>query len=349
MVGFETVLKKGETFALRSLANYYAGGSSIDVTDRVHPDNQELAIRVAEAMGIDVAGLDFVTTDIGRSYREIGGAIIEANTHPGLRVHAWPAEGEPRDVGGAIIESMYPPGATTRVPVALIFGARGSESGSVAGALNRVLRSTGTAVARSTGDGASVNSEPAGREGVRGRAAIRSVLRDPRVEALIDTLSPRRVARRGLSHDACEVAAIMDTGEDGDLDELRHGLGVVVRATRGKLVVAADNKAALELVRDVEPTRLVLVSRNAGRSAVRRHLEAGGQTVVAARDHGERVIALDEGDRTILSVPVADIADLGAKPSRRRLKAHLFAIALAHGMGLSADQITSALRDDPSA
>jgi hypothetical protein len=180
----------------------------------------------------------------------------------------------------------------------------------------------------------------------RGRATTRSLLRDPRVDALIETVSPRRVTSRGLFHDYCDVSAIMDPGKKGEVEEIRQGLQVVVRATRGKLAVTADSEAALALVRDVDPDRFILVSRNAGQSIVRRHLQAGGQAVMTARDHGEHVMVLCQGDQTILSIPCATITDFAENPSRMLIDAHLFAIALAHGMGLSTDQITSALRDN---
>ena len=42
--------------------------------------------------------MDFITTDIARSYRDVGGGICECNAAPGFRMHVAPSEGEPRDV-----------------------------------------------------------------------------------------------------------------------------------------------------------------------------------------------------------------------------------------------------------
>ena len=50
----ETVLEAGETFYLRATGNLSTGGTAIDLTDEVHPDNREMAVRAATAIGLDV-------------------------------------------------------------------------------------------------------------------------------------------------------------------------------------------------------------------------------------------------------------------------------------------------------
>ena len=166
--GLDTVLGEGETFALRSNANLSSGGYCVDVTDRIHPDNRDIAIRAAQAVGLDVAGIDFLTPDISQSYREVGGGVIEINYSPGLRPHVWPTEGEPRDVGGAILDTMFPPpGNQGRVPIALVAG---RDSDLVAPILARILRSAGTAAglvmkSGAFGAGESTGPEGAGRRG----------------------------------------------------------------------------------------------------------------------------------------------------------------------------------------
>ncbi len=62
--GRESVPPAGEVVYLRSTGNLSTGGTAIDVTDVVHPDNREMAVRAAQAIGLDVGGVDFLTTDI---------------------------------------------------------------------------------------------------------------------------------------------------------------------------------------------------------------------------------------------------------------------------------------------
>ena len=48
-VSGETVLDKDEMFFLRATANLSTGGTAIDLTDVVHPDNREMAVRAVRA------------------------------------------------------------------------------------------------------------------------------------------------------------------------------------------------------------------------------------------------------------------------------------------------------------
>ena len=50
-------------------------------------------------IGLDVAGIDFISPDIARSVREQAAAIVEVNAGPGFRMHPQPTEGTPRHVG----------------------------------------------------------------------------------------------------------------------------------------------------------------------------------------------------------------------------------------------------------
>ncbi len=88
----ETVLKEGEVFMLRSTGNLSTGGTAVDKTDVIHPDNAEIACRAAKVIGPDVCGIDLICEDISRSVREQGGVIVEVNAAPGF-LHARVADG----------------------------------------------------------------------------------------------------------------------------------------------------------------------------------------------------------------------------------------------------------------
>ncbi len=102
-----TVLPANAMAKLRTVANWSQGGTAIDLTDHVHPDNADMAVRAALAVGIDVAGVDFLTPDISRPYYEVGGAICEINFRPGLRVHMAADPDGKRDLGSPIIKHLF--------------------------------------------------------------------------------------------------------------------------------------------------------------------------------------------------------------------------------------------------
>jgi cyanophycin synthetase len=79
----ETVLPSGEICYLRATANLSTGGIAIDRTHEIHPENVWMAERVARIIGLDIAGIDVVTSDISKPLREEDGVIVEVNAAPG--------------------------------------------------------------------------------------------------------------------------------------------------------------------------------------------------------------------------------------------------------------------------
>src|SRR3546814_20512036 len=76
----------------------------------IHPENALVAEQAAMTIGLDIAGIDFLSPDISRSVRETGGGIIEVNAAPGFRMHLEPAEGQARHVTKPVIDILFPPG-----------------------------------------------------------------------------------------------------------------------------------------------------------------------------------------------------------------------------------------------
>jgi cyanophycin synthetase len=121
----QSVPEVGQVVYLRSTANLSTGGTATDVTDIIHPDNRDMAVRAIKAIGLDIGGVDFLSKDIAESYRSIGGGICEVNAAPGFRMHVAPSEGTPRDVAAPVIDMLFPPGAPARVPIAAVTGTNG--------------------------------------------------------------------------------------------------------------------------------------------------------------------------------------------------------------------------------
>src|SRR5205823_4370715 len=102
---------------LVSTGNMSTGGISIDRTWDAHEENVEIAEEAARVVGLDVAGIDFITPDISKPVRETGGAIVEVNAAPGFRMHTHPTEGEPQYVAKPVLDLLFPPGTPSRIPI----------------------------------------------------------------------------------------------------------------------------------------------------------------------------------------------------------------------------------------
>jgi D-alanine-D-alanine ligase-like ATP-grasp enzyme len=116
----------GMKVRLSTVANWSQGGTAVDVTNDVHPVNRDLATRVANCIGLDVAGIDFICPDITRPYFEVGGGICEVNYRPGLKVHLAAMNGASSPIGEAIIESVFEKD-DGRIPTVLIADQIGSD------------------------------------------------------------------------------------------------------------------------------------------------------------------------------------------------------------------------------
>ena len=83
-LSLSSVPGRGVMVVLRSNANVSTGGTTVSVADIIHPDNLRIAERAAEALNLDIAGVDFISPDISVSWLENGGAICEVNPTPGM-------------------------------------------------------------------------------------------------------------------------------------------------------------------------------------------------------------------------------------------------------------------------
>lgn len=108
-LGPASVLPDGQRVYLHLVANLGGGGESVDVTEIVHPDFAEIAVRACRTLpGAHHCGIDLLVEDITRPERQQKWAICEVNTCPDIAVHHFPAVGMPRDAAGDLIEHLFP-------------------------------------------------------------------------------------------------------------------------------------------------------------------------------------------------------------------------------------------------
>lgn len=345
-VRLEDVLDEGRTVGLRSAANVSTGGVPIDVTDEVHPDNRAMAERAAQGIGLDIAGIDFITNDIGHSFREAGGGIIEVNARPGLCMHTWPLQGRSRNVAGEVLKLCVPPDTDGRIPIVAVAGDKGT--GATARSLDRLLRGAGRSVALALRTRAFVNGASAELSQSQQSKAAKLLLRDPQVGVLVGTVSPRRTARRGLFLDHCAVTVIHDREKTEEADLFSTGLGILVRATTQCFIVDAGNSVALERIQNLGSRELILVSERFNNPSLRAHVSARRAAVTTMWERGAVRIVLFSNGQIASSFNLDRSESRGGRGRRSRLRrGTMFAIAAAHGLGMSGPEIAEALERAP--
>lgn len=283
-----SIPRAGERVWLRATANLSTGGSARDVTDLISPGLAFDVVRAARAVGLDIAGVDVVTPDPGLALQDAGGAVLEVNAAPGLRMHLDPAEGRPRPVAEQIVGYLFPRDRG-RIGVASITGTNGKTT--VTRMLGHILARKGLTVGMATTDGISIG-ETVIREGdLTGPWSARLVLGDPTVEVAVLETARGGMARGGLGFDDCDVAVVTNIGvdhlgQDGiqTLEDLVHLKALVVDVVRpeGAAVLNADDPWVLSMA-ERSRGKVILFSAREGSETVANHLAQGGEAVYVER------------------------------------------------------------------
>jgi cyanophycin synthetase len=153
------------------------------VTDEVHPRTAAAAVAAARAVGLDIAGVDVVAPGIDRPLQESGGAVVEVNAGPGLRMHLEPSAGTPRPVGDAIVNMLFPDGETGRIPIAAVTGVNGKTT--TTRLLAHLLTGAGHVVGMACTDGLYAGDRQLDTRDCSGPQSARAALLNPRVTAAV--------------------------------------------------------------------------------------------------------------------------------------------------------------------
>jgi len=345
----QTVLPAGEAFYLRSTGNLSTGGTAIDMTDVVHPDNAEMATRAAQAIGLDVAGIDFITPDISRSYREVGGAICEVNAAPGFRMHVAPTEGRPRDVAGPVMDMLFPPGTPSRIPIVSITGTNGKTT--VSRMVAHTLKMSGYTVGLTTTDGVYIDGTRTVAGDMTGPVSAQMVLRDPTVDAAVLETARGGLLRSGLGYRSNDVGVVLNVQGDhlgiggvNTLDDLARIKRIVIEVSRSCAVLNADDQRVLQMADHTPAKRIAYVTMNPRHELVREHIRAGGAACVLEEGiNGQMITLYDNGNHMPLLWTDLIPATLEGKAMFNVSNA-MFAALVAWVMGVKLENIRTGLR-----
>jgi cyanophycin synthetase len=250
----ETIPKNGEIVYLKSTANLSTGGTSVDITDMMHPENIFLAERISRVIGLDICGVDIMAENLTQPLKENGGVILEVNAAPGFRMHLAPSEGLPRNVAAPVIDMLYPPGKTCRIPIIAVTGTNGKTT--TTRLLAHIVKNNGYKVGFTTSDGIYIQNHMMEKGDTTGPISAEYVLRDPTVEFAVLETARGGILRSGLGFSRCDIGIITNIQEDHlglsdihTLEDLARVKSTVVKSVKkdGWAILNAEDEQCIKI------------------------------------------------------------------------------------------------------
>ncbi|MBA9078063.1 MULTISPECIES: cyanophycin synthetase [Rufibacter] len=282
----KTILAEGEELMLKSTANLSTGGTATDVTDLVDPYNILMAERIAGTIGLDICGIDVVTSDIAIPLPEARGAVIEVNAAPGFRMHISPTDGLPRNVAEPVIDMLFPRDCPSRIPIIAVTGTNGKTTTSRL--IAHLVKSKGYHVGFTTTDGIYIQDKMLQKGDTTGAKSTEFVLRDPTVNFAVLECARGGMLRSGLGFQNCDIGIVTNVAEDHlglrdiyTLEDMAKVKAVVPKSVSkdGYAILNADDDLVYEMAKEVE-AKVAFFSMDENNPRILKHVAKGGIAAV---------------------------------------------------------------------
>lgn len=335
----------GEKVYLRENDNLSTGGIAVDVTDLVHEEIKSTCVKAAELIGLDVAGIDVTTTDITKPLSATGGALIEINAAPGIRMHHYPSAGASRNVAEEIVRSLFPDDQSYYMPLVSVTGTNGKTT--TTRMISAILKEAGHCVGMTTTGGIYIDNQCLEKGDTTGPGSAQQILMNKKVTAAVLETARGGIVNRGLGYDLADVGVITNItddhlGIDGieTMEDLAHTKALVAEAVKekGYAVLNADDEYCLS-IRHKAYGQLILFSKDHNNKYIVKHIKDGGR-VVYIKDN---IICLATDQ---VQIPVVNIENIPATFGgllTHNVENSLAATAAAWGLGISSEIINRAL------
>ncbi|AFS77866.1 cyanophycin synthetase CphA [Gottschalkia acidurici 9a] len=286
----DSVPEVGQIVKLRSNGNISTGGSAIECTNNIHPYNIELAIKAAKIIGLDIAGIDIIAKDISKPITDCGGAIIEVNAVPGLRMHLHPTIGNSINVASDILDSIYPEGTPYSVPIVATTGTNGKTT--TTRLIGHSLSRAGKKVGMTTSSGIYIDNKCILKGDNTGPVSARNVLSSKEIDIALLEVARGGLVRRGLGYDVADIAILTNIGDDHigldgieSVEDLAFAKSLVLEAVKpnGYSVINADDKMAEYLINRASG-KLILFSQTHKNEILIKHIKEGNIALCIEED-----------------------------------------------------------------
>jgi len=332
---------------LRENDNLSTGGTAIDVTDVIHPENVKIALESVNAIGLDIAGVDMVAQDISKPIRDFGGAVIEVNASPGIRMHHFPAQGIKRNVAKEIINMLFPEDSKHSIPIISITGTNGKTT--TTRMIERIMKEDNKTVGMTSTGGVYIDGELVVPGDTTGPRSAQAILMDNRVDIAVLETARGGLINRGLAYDKADVGIITNIGDDhlgidgiNTLEEMAYVKSLVVEAVKkdGHVILNADDQYTPQILSRVN-SNIIFFSENYNNTIVMDHIQNKGKAVYLK----DGIIKVFDGEKEITLMGINEIPATINGLLKHNIQNSIAAIAGAFAHGVELEIIKQALRD----
>lgn len=348
----ESVPPKGQKLILKDTANLSTGGTAEDVTDVVHPSTVFMAERVSRIIGLDVCGIDVMTTDISKSLAETNGAILEVNAGPGFRMHLSPTTGLPRNVAAPVLDKLFPQGSIGTIPIVAVTGTNGKTT--TTRLIAHIAKQEDYKVGYTTSDGVYIQNRLLMKGDCTGPLSTEFVLKDPTVNFAVLECARGGLLRSGLGFHNCDIGIVTNVSEDHlglkgihTVEDLARVKGVIPESVKkeGYSILNADDDLVYDMRKNVT-SKVALFSMDENNPRIKEMQKEGGLTAVFENGY----ITICKGEWKLRIVKAANVPLTFGGKAEFMIENILPAVLTAHIYGISIDEIQVSLETfQPSA